>query len=69
MEHDTKKWFSARAAATYCDFSSPRQIYAAIREGALRAFNRGGRGGFRIYREDLDAWLKAEPTEKENECG
>ena len=42
--------------------------YAAIREGALRAFNRGGRGGFRIYREDLNAWLKAEPTEKANEC-
>ncbi len=66
MEHDTKKWFSARAAATYCDFSSPRQIYAAIREGALIAFNRGGRGGFRIHKHDLDAWLRGNKQEQED---
>ncbi len=46
MERDTKRWFSVPDAATYCGYRSPRQIYAAIREGALKAFNRGGRGGF-----------------------
>ena len=68
MERDTKRWFSVPDAAAYCGYRSPRQIYAAIRERELAAYNRSGRGGFRIYREDLDAWLMAEPAEKENEC-
>jgi excisionase family DNA binding protein len=60
MKRNERTWFSARTAALYCDFRSPRQIYAAIREGLLPAYSRGGRGGVRIYKDDLDTWLRGE---------
>ena len=55
-----KNWFSASEAAAYCGYRSPRQIYTAIRDGELPAYNRGRRGGYRIYREDLDAWVRSD---------
>jgi excisionase family DNA binding protein len=61
-------WLTVRAAALYCDLRTPRQIYAAIREGALPAYDRGGRGGIRIRKDDLDAWLMGRALFVNDEC-
>ena len=61
MKNDETEWLSVRAVALYCDLRTPRQIYAAIREGALPAYDRGGRGGIRVRKDDLDAWLMGQP--------
>jgi excisionase family DNA binding protein len=37
-------------------------IYKGIREGTLKAYQAGGKGEFRILRDDLIAWLKNESS-------
>ena len=51
------RFFTLEDVATYLNVSVP-QVYSLVRSGKLPAVKIGGRGVWRVDREQLDAYIK-----------
>jgi excisionase family DNA binding protein len=51
-----RRWWSAREAAEYVG-AGPKEIYRAVRHGALKAVRLNRRGDIRTTREWIDQWM------------
>lgn len=56
-----KAWFTTAEAAQYTGYSV-RSIEQAVATGVLKSAQRAVRGPRRFHRDDLDAFVRGEPT-------
>lgn len=70
----TPRWLSVEGAKAYASLSR-EVIVAAVRSGDLRAYMKPSYGRrteryrqYRISTEDIDEWLRSQPSAKEGTC-
>jgi hypothetical protein len=64
-----RRYLSTREASLYCGFKTTGALRKALLEGRVRAVGRrGGTGTLMWEREDLDRFLRGEPTRKGDEA-